>query len=140
MTKRPNIPSPDSNDICEWVEYCGGDVAAFQATYAGSRVYIPESVSPTHPLAKAIGFEAATRLCQELGRDSFSVRMGPNSKAQHNRMLVLILSLAQFTLNQIAAASEMTGRNVARIRAKLRREGLLPPARDAGNSRENERY
>lgn len=135
-----SIPTPDSNDICEWVEYCGGNASTFRAVYAGCNIYIPQSVSANHPLARTIGFEAAARLCDELAGDRFSVPMGPRSRAGAGRLLVLLLSWARLSANQIAAAGEMSARNVFRIRAELRSEGFLPPAINGGSSHYNERY
>lgn len=139
MSSAPhNIPEPDSDDICGWVAYHGGDVEAFKREFGGQTLYIPISISRDHRIARAIGFEVATRLCQHLARDTFAV---PTGRPAERRMLVLILSLAEIAIGQIASAADITTRAVSRIRAQLRDEGLLPRrATKPDNIYENERY
>ena len=135
---RSELPEPDGNDILPWVEYCGGDSFAFQKAFAGRQIYIPIGVTHDHPLAKAIGIDAATRLCEELRGDMFHVPMGRHSKSYTRRILVWLGDIGGLKLNALAEATEMTVRNVCRVKRDLRADGLLPPARGAQNSLENE--
>ncbi|PAL22656.1 helix-turn-helix domain-containing protein [Sphingopyxis sp. GW247-27LB] len=130
---------PDDDDILAWVAYVHGDAELFQRSYAGQNVYIPESVPLNHHLCKCLGLEVASRLCSEIGGSAYNV---PIQKVRINarRILVLILSWAGMTINAIAEASEITARQVSNIRADLRGDGFLPPARRAGDSFNNERF
>ena len=132
-----NMPHPDSDDILAWVAYCGGDTFAFQRELGGQVLYIPRSLTDEHRIARAIGLDAATRLCRELAGNSVSV---PSRGPQDRRDAVLILSLAKLGMNQIGAAIGLHARSVMRIRSQLRDEGFLPRrAIKADNIYENER-
>lgn len=130
---------PDNEDIVAWVEYLGGDADLFQQLFGGQSIYIPHSVPASHPLCEALGADVAARLCDELPGVVSYVRTPQQKAVQARRLLVLILTWAGFSLKRIAAVGEMTTRHASGIRGMFRRDGLLPPARNAGNSDNVER-
>lgn len=137
---RSQATAPDSDDLVAWVEYLGGDVDKFQRLFGGQSVYVPHSVPASHPLCDALGADIAARLCEELPGVVSYVRTPQRKAVEARRLLVLILTWAGFSLKHIASVGEMTARHACGIRGTLRRDGLLPPAREPGSSLNDERY
>ncbi len=128
---------PDTDDICAWVEYLGGDAEQFRRRFGGRQIYIPHSISTSHPLVEVLGAEVAFRLCEELTGITGYVPVQQN-RVPARRLLVLMLTWAGFGLIRIAEIGEMSVRHVSGIRDMFRRDGLLPPA-SARNSSNIER-
>jgi len=51
----------------------------------GTRVYIPVTISDDHPIAQAIGSEAAERLRRYFYRDTIRIPLGRDERALHYR-------------------------------------------------------
>lgn len=139
VTAQSETFPPDNDDACEWVAFVGVDVAKFCRRFGGRMVYVPHSLNADHPIADAIGLEAATRLCEGLAGVQLYV---PTMQRRFptRPLLILILSWAGVQLHTIAEAAEITVRQTTRIRARLRADGFLPAARNPGNSHNLERY
>lgn len=119
---------PDNDDIIAWVRFVGGDTDCFMRYFAGHCLYVPNSVARDHPLSQCLGHATATKLCEHVGSYRFSVPSDAASRAEEKRLLVLILSLARRSVNEMASAAEVTVRRICQIRRELNDAGLLPRA------------
>ncbi len=57
----------------------------FAGEFGGGRFYIPETVAADHPLAKALGIEAARKVAEVLGHGPIVVPLGPASDGRRRR-------------------------------------------------------
>jgi alkanesulfonate monooxygenase SsuD/methylene tetrahydromethanopterin reductase-like flavin-dependent oxidoreductase (luciferase family) len=100
---------------------------AFMAAFPGQRVYVPATIGEHHPIAVAIGMEAAAKLASGYS----GVHLEPPLTAA-KRKRVLDLAAAGVRDGRIAAELTMSERSVRRIRAQAkaqaaeRRQGKLP--------------
>lgn len=103
------------------------DIARAEAILAkGGRVeFSLEAITPDHPLAKAMGYEAARAIFDTPG-------LGRSKLAAHRRAEVERLSLAGYKVRDIAAELGLNYRYVVQLRADLgvgRRRCIAMPAR-----------
>lgn len=88
--------------------------------YPGIDLKVPESVDADHPLARAIGLEAAKKLAQHAGGGRMYI---PSSLARAERnQAIYDARAAGDSVEEIARRHGLTARHVERILARLRRE------------------
>lgn len=58
---------------------------AILESFGGTRLYLPKNVLPDHPLAMAIGVEAAMKLVDAIGHGSIRVPVGRDIRAAFYR-------------------------------------------------------
>ncbi|MGB0919863.1 MAG: helix-turn-helix domain-containing protein [Alphaproteobacteria bacterium] len=101
-----------------------GFQAARQLTgkYGGRRIYLPDRVTRTHPLAKLMGWPGAKALCAQYAPGWIAVPLGPNATALQRRQRVQLMSDAGYTIAAIAKTLGVHTRTVERHRAILKAE------------------
>ena len=99
-----------------------GEEAARQLakTFGGRTIYLPRAPGPDHPLARALGLEAACAVCRELGSGHLSVPKGVRELNAAKRRRVLELSAEGFSAGEIALMLDCTQRTVYRWRSRAR--------------------
>lgn len=95
---------------------CGEDVAdRFHDAFAGQNIYVPMKIDVDHPIAAAIGLDAATALVAACGGVKFEV---PTNRQRRIRALFA----KGASINEIATELAITHRGVRR---QLRQLGLI---------------
>jgi hypothetical protein len=96
-----------------------GDAAtmALCERFGGVRLYIPRHISPTNPIAQAVGIDAANRLAEYLHGTNIDL-----PKAYLGRRRVIEMKGQGFNARQIALATGYTDRHVRHILADARED------------------
>lgn len=104
MTSRPGP---------ELQELIGEDALVRLAdAFAGTRLYIPHAIAADHPIAQAIGVEAAAALSRRLAPDVIRVPLAREPRARHYRRTGM-------TNAQIATRLGITEPGVNRLFARI---------------------
>lgn len=109
-----------------------GALIGFEATnrllavFGGTQLYVPESATEDHPIAKVVGFRQMQLLCEEWGAQIVSIP--ENEEFRRLRCLRSVASLikAGHPTDSIASILGMSNRQVQRYRAQAEEIGLLP--------------
>jgi hypothetical protein len=111
-------------------ERFGEDAARRLLMAFGSQIILlPKPPTPDHPIARELGFPVLEGLCQIYGEGNrLHIPTGCTNRRTKNgvRLRRLILDMAGCSASQIARASGYEERQVRRVRAAMRRQGLLP--------------
>lgn len=92
------------------------------ATYRGELLYIPRpgAVNPDHPLALALGLEAALAVAAEWGGQRISIPVGQESRGRARRDAVAADRAAGLSVRQIGQKHKISPRQVYNLLAKAR--------------------
>lgn len=111
-------------DICAEIGY--GATTALVAWFGNSNLYVPEDVSPQHPIAKAIGIRPAQRLSAAWGGETLWVADGAaETRDRRDRAVAVLLGQGKGA-KDIAKEVGLTERRVQQIRVRLEQTGLIP--------------
>ena len=90
--------------------------------HGGTRLYIPERLTPDHPLVTEIGYEAALSLVHAFKREHLEIPLGPSGafarSIRSRREIVSRLDEQGKSAPEIARAAGVHSRTVYRHRAK----------------------
>lgn len=80
----PNQPSPDDHiDLASVLSE--HEMVALAEAFGGTRLYLPANVKPGHPLAKALGHDAALALVKTVGAGTLRIPIARELRARHYR-------------------------------------------------------
>ena len=89
------------------------ELIALAEAFGGIRLHVPRTMTPTHHIAKAIGFDAAMRLWDALGEGAITVPLYRELRAVHYRE-------KGFSYAQIARKLGITEKGVSAIFSRIR--------------------
>lgn len=102
-------------------------VLALVLKFGGIRLHIPKACPDTHPLAVALGSDAAAALCKYMGGEKFDVpRASGLFAAARNREIVA--NPEGLSASQLAIKHGLVLRTVRKIRAAAAKPTTPPPA------------
>jgi hypothetical protein len=94
--------------------------------FGGSDLYVPHEPDEDHVITKVIGIPGMRRLCREFGRCTLKIPYDTQRDiARRNRMIGLML-LKGINVNEISRAALISVNGIAKVRASLEVDGLLP--------------
>lgn len=111
-------------DICAEIGY--GATTALVAWFGNGNLYIPETVSEQHPIAKAIGVKPLQRLSAAWGGETLWVAdCAAEARDRRDRAVAILLGQGKGA-KDIAREVGLTERRVQQIRVRLEQTGLIP--------------
>lgn len=113
--------------LAELAEMCGVDVAhALVERFPGMRLYVPEEVGEDHPLAAALGIEAARRLAREYGREHIEIPRAAGA-AREARNRAIRAESRNATQGELARRYGLTERQIRTILRSSGDDGTQQP-------------
>lgn len=97
---------------------------ALVAAFGGADIYVPQRISPDHPLARAVGTAAARAIAALLGAGHLHVPLGIRACERARAAQILALSREGQSAREIARAVGCDVRTVFNWRARVKRSGL----------------
>ncbi|MEQ8585231.1 MAG: helix-turn-helix domain-containing protein [Thalassobaculaceae bacterium] len=124
-------PVPLTGFLAELAELVGEKGARRLAQmHGGTRLYVPERLTPDHPLVTEIGYEAALSLVHAFKREHLEIPLGPSGayvqSIRSRREIVSRLDEQGKSAPEIARAAGVHSRTVYRHRAKGRPDPNQP--------------
>lgn len=101
---------------------------ALAEEFAGTRIYVPLKVRDSHRITRAIGREAADKLCAYYGPTAICVPLLRELRAQHYRSKGL-------TYPRIAVRLGLTEKSVQKLFGRLKRPSEAASLQDGGGSK-----
>lgn len=134
MFKKIKIEAGETDDIIDDInDLLGAQVAEnFLSAFGGQEISIPsiKRLTKNSKLSKAVGYENAQRICNELIPASFGMKVDVplkhHSISERNLKQTLILTKKGVVANTIAKKLGISRRTVFQYRAKLKALGKLP--------------
>lgn len=112
------IIRPEKDDPRTRIARVVGEEAAacFARAFAGARVYVPKTLLASHPIAIAIGLQAARDISLALGGDCIEMpRYSDASRRQRDRTEIVRLRAHGQTVATIARAVGCSERHVRKV-------------------------
>lgn len=105
-----------------------GTTAALRllAIFGGTNLYIPEIMPADHPIARAVGFEAATKLSRTFAREQIDLPDGEDFHYLQRVRRVAGLLRGGVSPRDIAMLIGVSARQVSRYRVEAESMGMLP--------------
>ena len=117
-------PNTIVEDICAVIGYSA--TVRLVAWFGGDYLRIPDQYNPDHLLAKVIGRPAFKRLVEAMGGHSMFVPNDSFREQAHQMKCIYHLLRDGCSCRAIAAATNLSSRQVVNIRRRLEEIGLLP--------------
>lgn len=119
----PDDLAPLTGFLAELADLVGEQRARRLAQiHGGTRLYVPERLTPDHPLVTEIGYEAALSLVHAFKREYLEIPLGPSGvhaqSIRSRRELVSRLDEEGWSAPEIARVTGIHCRTVYRHRAK----------------------
>lgn len=103
----------DRVDFADWLGET--ELVSLAEAFGGTRLYIPKTVFPDHPLAKAIGFDKAKQLSSELEGSLIRVPLMKGIRATYYRRqglshakIALSLGMTETSVERLLKKSSQT--------------------------------
>lgn len=96
------------------------------AIFGGTNLYIPEAVTEDHPIARAIGLDAARKLSAVFAREQYDLPDGEDFHRLQRIRRVAGLLRAGVSPRDIAVLVGVSARQVSNYRVEAEAMGMLP--------------
>jgi hypothetical protein len=89
--------------------------AALVAQYGGTRIYIPSTLKPEHPLCSLLGHKAAQKISDEFGGLSVEIPHCVGLQRERRNLLIVADRDAGMSQRQLTLKYRLSGRHIRNI-------------------------